>query len=421
LLSSFYIRNKPYILLLALSALMTLTLAAVPIFQNNFIKLINAIPYILWHNIFEISSIIISICIFCVSYYSFEQKQNLRYLFLGSMLFLMALIGFYHVMSYKGMPDFLVANDTANRATTFWIIARLIGGFGILVSIAMPKKSKLRLNKILFIIIPILISLVILNIVTYYPWLIPPMYIEVQGLTTTKIILEIVVICLYLFCIFFILNLYRNENDNFLITLSCALLIGVFSELSFTLYADVYGIYNFIGHFFKFIMYFIIFRVIFIKNVQQPYRDLSAAHAEIKNYANNLDKIVAQRTEEINLIHQKLLDDLEYARDIQLSMLPKTMPDMPGTVFEARYFPAERVSGDFYNIFKLNETKIGIYIGDVSGHGVPAAMLTVFLNQSIKPIKENDLGVKEILSPSVVLENIYTDFNQKDFNIQTLQ
>jgi hypothetical protein len=82
-----------------------------------------------------------------------------------------------------------------------------------------------------------------------------------------------------------------------------------------------------------------------------------------------LDKIVAQRTEEINLIHQKLLDDLEYARDIQLSMLPKTMPDMPGTVFEARYFPAERVSGDFYNIFKLNETKIGIYIGDVSGHG----------------------------------------------------
>ena len=51
----------------------------------------------------------------------------------------MALIGFYHVMSYKGMPDFLVANDTANRATTFWIIARLIGGFGILVSIAMPK------------------------------------------------------------------------------------------------------------------------------------------------------------------------------------------------------------------------------------------------------------------------------------------
>lgn len=415
LLNNFYARNKPYIILLVLSLFFALTLAVAPFFKNSFAILINATSYILWHNIFEFSSIIISICVFCVSYYSFEQKQNLRYLFLGSILFLMALIDFYHVLSYKGMPDFLIANDTANRATTFWIIARLIGGIAMLVPIAIPKKIKFIINKRLFFIVPFLISLIILNIVTYYPWLIPPMYIEGQGLTNTKIILEVIVICLYLLGMFSLLHLYKKENDSFLITLSCALLIGVFSELAFTLYVDVYGIYDFIGHFLKFITYFIIFRVIFIRNVQQPYMDLSIAHAKIKNYADNLDKIVEQRTKEINLIHQNLLDDLEYARNIQLSMLPKEMPDTPGVAFEARYFPTERVGGDFYNIFKLNETKIGMYISDVSGHGVPAAMMTVFLNQSIKPVKENDLGVKEILSPSVVLENLYADFNQNDF------
>lgn len=417
-MSNFYRRNKPYIILLALAIFMALALAGAPLLRNILLNLINTTSYILWHNIFELSSIIIAICIFCVSYYSFEQRQDFRYLFLGGMLLLMAFIDFYHVMSFKGMPNFLIPYNSPNRATTFWIIARLIGGFGVLAATVLPKKVKFRLNKVLFFILPILISLIILNIVTYYPSLIPPMYVEGQGLTKGKIFLEFIVIFLYLTGIFFLLNQYKIRPDSLLVTLSCALLIGVFSELSFTLYSDVYGIYNFAGHFLKFIMYFVIFRVMFIQNIQQPYRDLSVAHAEIKNYADNLDKIVEQRTEQINLIHKELLNDLEYARDIQLSMLPKTMPNTQSTAFDARYFPTDRVSGDFYNIFQLDETKIGMYIGDVSGHGVSAAMLTVFLNQSIKPLRENVQGIKELLPPSIVLENIFTDYNQTNFSTE---
>ena len=52
--------------------------------------------------------------------------------------------------------------------------------------------------------------------------------------------------------------------------------------------------------------------------------------------------------------------------------------------FNAKYIPAEHLSGDFYNVVKLDENNIGIYMGDVSGHGVSAAMLTVFANQNIK-------------------------------------
>ncbi|HVI42422.1 MAG TPA: SpoIIE family protein phosphatase, partial [Anaerovoracaceae bacterium] len=217
------------------------------------------------------------------------------------------------------------------------------------------------------------------------------------------------------FAIFILLREYKKNNDKLIITLTCALLIGIFSELSFTLYVDVYGIYNYIGHLLKFIMYFIIFRVIFIQNIRQPYLELSAAKDEIKNYADNLDMIVEQRTEQINQIHQKLLDDLEYARDIQMAMLPKKLPNTLRATFEACYFPADRVGGDFYNVFKLEETKIGMYIGDVSGHGVSAAMLTVFLNQSIKTRKENNQGIKVTLPPSEVLANIYSDYNQTDF------
>ena len=415
-MSNFYRNNKQYIILLVTALFMSLLLTCAPFFQSSLIKLLSITSYIVWHNVFEFASIIIAICIFCVSYYSFEQNQNFRYLFLGSTLLLMGFVDFFHALSFKGMPDFLVPYTTSNRATTFWIIARLIGGFGLFAASIIPARLKFRFNKVLFFILPILISLFILHLVTYYPGVIPKMYVEGEGLTETKIILEVVVILLILFAILFLLREYNKNSDKLIITLSCALLIGIFSELSFTLYIDVYGIYNFLGHLFKFIMYFIIFRVIFIQNIKQPYLDLSAAKDEIKNYADNQDKIVEQRTEQIKQIHQKLLDDLEYARDIQMSMLPKKLPNMLNTTFEASYFPADRVSGDFYNVVKLDETKIGMYIGDVSGHGVSAAMLTVFLNQSIKTKKEDALGIKEILLPSEVLSNIFSDFSQTNFN-----
>ncbi len=415
-MNSLYQRSKPYSILIAAALLMTALLSFAPVFQGALIKITTTTSYNVWHNVFEFSSIIIAICIFCVSYYSFEQTRNSRYLFLGGMLLLMAFIDFFHAMSFKGMPDFLIPYTTSNRATTFWIIARLIGGFGLLVSSIIPARSNIRINKLLFFLVPVALSMLILDLVTYHPGVVPPMYIEGKGLTETKIMLEFVVMVMLLLAVFVLSQEYKKTGDRFTIILACALLVSIFSELSFALYTDVYGIYNFIGHLLKFISYFIIFRVTFIQNIRQPYGELSAARDEIKNYADNLDKIVEQRTEQISEIHKKLLADLEYARDIQMSMIPKKLPSLPKAEFEAFYFPAERVGGDFYNVFQVSPAKIGMYIGDASGHGVSAAMLTVFLNQSLKTSRENNQGTKEPLPPAEVLEKLFSDFNQTDFS-----
>lgn len=414
-MSSFYRSNKPYILILSTAISMILVLTSAPLFTDALLSLLSKASYVVWHNVFEFSSIIISICIFCVAYYSFEQNRNYRNLFLGSMLLLMAFIDFFHTMTFKGMPAFLVPDNSANTATTFWIIARLIGGFGLLAASIIPVRSNFRCNKIVCSIMPLLISLFVLKLVIYHPGVIPEMYIDGKGLTDTKVFLEGVVILLYSAAVFFLMRQYVKTKDMYLVIFSCALIVGISSELAFTLYTDVYGIYNFIGHLLKFIMYYTIFRVTFIQNIRQPYLELSVIKDEIKNYADNLDKIVEQRTEQINSIYKHLLEDLEYARDIQCAMLPKTLPQTKNALFEAYYIPAERVSGDFYNIFKIDDTKIGLYIGDVSGHGVSAAMLTVFLNQSIKPKKENSEGKKETLPPSEVLANLYADFNLTNF------
>jgi sigma-B regulation protein RsbU (phosphoserine phosphatase) len=193
------------------------------------------------------------------------------------------------------------------------------------------------------------------------------------------------------------------------------MIVSIFSEISFVLYHSVYDIYNYIGHIYKFISFFIMFRVIFVYNIQEPYNKLYVAKQELREYADNLDKLVQERTLELEELNKKLMEDLEYARDIQKAIFTLHHPDWQKVRFEAKYYTAERASGDFYNVFKLDDNNIGFFIGDVSGHGVAAAMLTVFLNQTIKTLVEvetNDVA----MNPSKVLENVYRSFNNTNFS-----
>lgn len=101
--------------------------------------------------------------------------------------------------------------------------------------------------------------------------------------------------------------------------------------------------------------------------------------------------------------NRKMTDDIHFARNIQQRILP-TQLNYEKAHFEARYFPSERLSGDFYDIIPLEGGKIAFYIADVMGHGVTASMVTMFLRQSMRTI------VPQNPSPSVVLENLRSDF-----------
>ena len=70
-----------------------------------------------------------------------------------------------------------------------------------------------------------------------------------------------------------------------------------------------------------------------------------------------------------------LENELRTARDIQLSILPRTMPDVPGLHFHARYDPASSVAGDLYDFLRVDPARVGVLVADVAGHGVPAALV----------------------------------------------
>jgi serine phosphatase RsbU (regulator of sigma subunit) len=81
---------------------------------------------------------------------------------------------------------------------------------------------------------------------------------------------------------------------------------------------------------------------------------------------------------------QRLETQLEVARQVQLQLLPGRDPQLEGYDISAYNFPTEEVSGDYYDWVRIYDDQIGIVIADVSGKGVPAALLMAFLRASLR-------------------------------------
>lgn len=90
------------------------------------------------------------------------------------------------------------------------------------------------------------------------------------------------------------------------------------------------------------------------------------------------------------MLHEQLIEkkrlqgQLEVARQVQLQLLPARDPQLKGFDISAYNYPTEEVSGDYYDWVRIYEDQIGIVVADVSGKGVPAALLMAFLRASLR-------------------------------------
>jgi phosphoserine phosphatase RsbU/P len=76
-------------------------------------------------------------------------------------------------------------------------------------------------------------------------------------------------------------------------------------------------------------------------------------------------------------------NELEVAREIQLCILPSDTPKIAGLDIAARYLPMSAVAGDFYDFISVDERHLGVLIADVSGHGLPAALIASLLKGAL--------------------------------------
>jgi len=103
-----------------------------------------------------------------------------------------------------------------------------------------------------------------------------------------------------------------------------------------------------------------------------------------------LEQRLSHRNWELEVSNAQMRRDLEAAAKIQKAFLPKTLPVLPGLRFAWSYHPCEALAGDFLNICPLGDEQFGMYVLDVSGHGVAAALLAVTLSRVLSPAGDPD-------------------------------
>jgi phosphoserine phosphatase RsbU/P len=107
---------------------------------------------------------------------------------------------------------------------------------------------------------------------------------------------------------------------------------------------------------------------------------LSEAHdavfQDLREKNHKLNKAYQDLIEAQDLILEKemLERELQVAHEIQMSILPQSLPEVQGYEFGARIKPARAVGGDFFDVFTLPDDKVGVVIGDVADKGVPSAI-----------------------------------------------
>ena len=112
---------------------------------------------------------------------------------------------------------------------------------------------------------------------------------------------------------------------------------------------------------------------------------------------------------------KQIEDEMRLAARIQQDFLPRTLPRVGPIRFAALFQPASWVSGDLYDVIRLDETHLGFYIADVVGHGLPAALLTMFIKKAMQT-KQIDGNSYRIIPPEEVLTRLNEDICQQDLS-----
>jgi len=133
---------------------------------------------------------------------------------------------------------------------------------------------------------------------------------------------------------------------------------------------------------------------------------------------------VTEQNKRIRSMNKQYRMELKLAQKVQRDIIPKSIPQFPELRIASRYYPLEAIGGDIYDIISIDKNNFGIFISDVSGHGLPAAMVTTMLKALVRSDQELLLKPDEFcaylnykfmdLSKEMYLSVIYGVYNRID-------
>ena len=226
------------------------------------------VNFLLFHTVAELFSIIIACSIFIVAWNTRHISKNSYLLFLGIVYLFVCILDITHTLAYKGMNIFI--GHGANLPTQLWIGARYLESISLFIApIFFTRKFNLNF------VFGLYLSLTAFIFVSLFVWpFFPDCFIDGVGLTTFKKNSEYI-ICLILSATIIVLYSKRNHLDKLIYRLlTASLIMTIISEIAFTYYVSVYGLSNIIGHLFKIISFYLIYRAVITVTLTKPYNSL---------------------------------------------------------------------------------------------------------------------------------------------------
>ncbi len=211
--------------------------------------LISRRNYLLFHSIIELFAILTAFCIFFLSYITYKYLKNEIILNIGTTYLFVLIVDSLHTLAYKGMGVFKTYD--ANLPTQLWITGRTIETIGLSLIVFLKEK----LNKIIYFIS--IFSITTLSVIFIFLRKFPECFIEGKGLTNFKIGMEYLFVIILGLTLIYILK-KKDLPKIFINAYIFTIIFTILGELSFTLYTDVYGFFNMLGHLLRFISYLII-------------------------------------------------------------------------------------------------------------------------------------------------------------------
>ncbi|MEW6220605.1 MAG: MASE3 domain-containing protein [Thermodesulfobacteriota bacterium] len=235
--------------------------------------------FLLFHSLAELFSIVVAFGIFIVAWNTRQVLESNYLLFLGIAYLFIGGLDLVHTLAYKGMGIF--DGYGANLPTQLWIAARYLEGFSLL---AAPFRIEKRCGA------PRLIAgfsaVFLLALAAIFFGLFPDCFLEGSGLTPFKKNSEYL-ICLLLLGALAALARKRSAFDRPIFRIiTASILFTMGSELAFTFYVSVYGLSNLIGHVFKFVSFYLIYKALIETGLARPYqllfREVSRREAQFQ-------------------------------------------------------------------------------------------------------------------------------------------
>ena len=157
--------------------------------------------------------------------------------------------------------------------------------------------------------------------------------------------------------------------------------------------------------------------------ITKPF-DRGEVLARIRNqiHLRNLTKDLLLANRALREKQGRLDEDLRAAAGIQESLLPRMLPTSSRFEMDWRFIPCQTIGGDIFNVLVFDEDHLGFYMLDVSGHGVPSALVTVSISQVLQPHSGGILReatktdpAYRILEPREVLYRLEQDYPMERF------